>query len=609
MLGIPTLGFFIDSAFAEFRLDRGRCSAAAVSLSAMAPDRICRIGSICLGLDGDRPGARCWGLYFPSTQKAYTKALVAMPMEPLMPATLQRLPIGIQTFSRIREGDFVYIDKTSMVADMVHGAGRYFLSRPRRFGKSLLVDTLRCLFQGRKALFTGLYIEDKWDWSVSYPVIRFDFANGMARSESELNDWLHQQLDENQALLQVSLPIHKNPAIRLARLIQQVVQQYGQSAVILIDEYDKPILDNIDQPEIAAHMRDGLKNLYSVLKGQDEHLRFIFMTGVTKFSKVSLFSGLNQMRDLTLSPAFSTLCGYTQTDLETRFAGHLKGVDWQQLKDWYNGYQFRGEAVYNPFDILLFISEGHQYRNYWFETGSPNFLIKLFQQRQFFLPNLEDIEVGEEILDSFDVDNISPITLLFQSGYLTIRESVMRFGGQPFYQLRVPNQEVRQSFAAQLAGSYSQQTAELRNKIQHQLFDALFSGDLSALEAHIKALFAGIPWRNFTQNELADSEGWYASVLYAFFSSLNARIIAEDISCHGQADMTIELGDYIYVMEIKRDNQADYQMQTPNPALEQIQARGYSQKYLASGKQVIELGLVFHTGSRNLVQMDGGRVV
>jgi hypothetical protein len=525
-----------------------------------------------------------------------------------MPATLKKLPIGIQTFSRIREGDFVYIDKTPMIADMVNGAGRFFLSRPRRFGKSLLVDTLRCLFQGRKELFTGLYIEHRWDWSVQYPVIKIDFADGNLHSVEALNARIDGLLRQNAEQLGIEEQSGWDVPGRFGALIRQATKKYGQPAVILIDEYDKPILDNIDQPDITAQMRDALKNLYSVLKGQDEHLRFIFMTGVTKFSKVSLFSGLNQIEDITLDQRYATLCGYTQVDLENQFGGHLQGVDWQQLKDWYNGYQFLGEPVYNPYDVLLFISKQHTFRNYWFETGSPAFLIKLFQQRQYFLPDLEDIEVGEEILDSFDVENISPITLLFQSGYLTIRESVTRFGGQPFYKLQLPNQEVRQSFAAQLAGSYSQQPAEMRNKTQHNLFEALASGNLASLEGHIKALFAGIPWRNFTNNDLADSEGWYASVLYAFFSSLNARIIPEDISHHGQADMTIELGGYTYVMEIKRDSSTDYQSQSPNPALKQIKERGYSQKYLASGKQVIELGLVFHTGSRNLVQMDGVRV-
>ncbi len=524
-----------------------------------------------------------------------------------MPASLQKLPIGIQTFSRIREGDFVYIDKTPMIAEMVHGAGRYFLSRPRRFGKSLLVDTLRCLFQGRKALFTGLYIENRWDWSVAYPVIKIDFADGNLHSLEALNARIDGLLRLNAEQLGIEEQSGWDLPGRFGALIRQAAKHYGQPAVVLIDEYDKPILDNIDQPDIAAQMRDGLKNLYSVLKGQDEHLRFVFMTGVTKFSKVSIFSGLNQIEDITLDQRHATICGYTQSDLESRFAGHLRGVNWQQLKDWYNGYQFLGEAVYNPYDILLFISKQMTYRNYWFETGSPAFLIKLFQQRQYFLPDLEDIEVGEEILDSFDLDHINPITLLFQSGYLTVKATRTRRERLRFI-LQVPNQEVKVSLAEQLINAYVPRLAEHKFSIQNDLDEALCSGDLPALERHIKALFAGIPWRAFTQNDLADNEGWYASVLYAFFSSLNARVIPEDISNHGQADLTIELGDYVYVMEIKRDNRADYQPQVPNPALRQIQDRGYSQKYLASGKQVIELGLVFHTGSRNLVQMDGVRV-
>lgn len=524
-----------------------------------------------------------------------------------MPSPLKKLPIGIQTFSRIREGDFVYIDKTPMIVDMLNSAGRFFLSRPRRFGKSLLVDTLRCLFQGRKELFAGLYIEHRWDWSLQYPVIKIDFADGNLDSLEALNARIDGLLRQNAEQLGIEEQSGWDVPGRFGALIRQATKKYGQPAVILIDEYDKPILDNIDQPEIAALMRDRLKNLYSVLKGQDEHLRFIFMTGVTKFSKVSLFSGLNQIEDITLDQRYSTLCGYTQADLENQFAGHLQGVDWQQLKDWYNGYQFLGEPVYNPYDVLLFISKQHTFRNYWFETGSPAFLIKLFQQRQYFLPDLEDIEVGEEILDSFDVENISPITLLFQSGYLTITDAFTDELGEPSFRLRLPNREVRTALATQLIGGY----AHLEDKskdLRRRLLLCLQNADLERLQLEIQALFAGIPWRNFTQNELADSEGWYASVLYAFLSSLNARITPEDISHHGQADMTIELGEYIYVMEIKRDNRADYQMQNPNPALKQIQDRGYSQKYLAGGKQVIELGLVFHTGSRNLVQMDGVRV-
>ncbi len=531
---------------------------------------------------------------------------------------MKKLPIGIQTFSSIIQGDFVYIDKTPGIARMLDGAGRYFLSRPRRFGKSLLLDTIKSVFEGRQELFTGLYIEDKWDWSQTWPVIKIDFASGIIHSRNELNAWLHQQLDEQESRLGLKLERDDNPAIRFSRLIQSAANQSNQrQVVVLIDEYDKPILDNIDQTELASEIREGLKNLYSVMKAQDSLIRFIFMTGVTKFSKVSLFSGINQIQDITLNKYFSDICGYTQNDLETTFAEHLAGVDMTELKSWYNGYHFTGGAVYNPYDILLFIFEDHTYRNYWFETGSPEFLIRLFKKHQYFLPDLENIEVGEEILNSFEVENINPITLLFQAGYLTITDTITRRNRLRF-KLAAPNQEVRISLAERLIDAYSARPAEQKYAIQDRLYDALESGDLAQLKQHIISLFAGIPWRNFTHNTLPDSEGYYASVLYAFFSSLNATIIPEDISNRGQADMTIQLGDYIYVLEIKRDNSDNYSSQTPaqtsaqiqeqtqktNPALAQIQQRGYSEKYLASGKQVFEVGMIFNSQQRQLVQMD-----
>lgn len=278
--------------------------------------------------------------------------------------------------------------------------------------------------------------------------------------------------------------------------------------VVLVDEYDKPILDNIDYTDRAAEVREGLKNIYSVLKGQDAHLQFVFMTGVTKFSKVSLFSGLNQLKDITLSSAYATICGYTQNDLETTFASHLARVDWEQLKAWYNGYHFLGEAVYNPYDILLFISENQAYRNYWFETGNPSFLIKLFQQKAYFLPDLEQLEVSEEILDSFDLESIDPVTLLFQSGYLTIAKAYTGFGDQFMFQLKVPNREVRQALNSHFINGYTQTLASEKLKIQHQVFDSLNEGDMPKLQNVLQRLFASIPWRNFTNNDLPNSEGY-----------------------------------------------------------------------------------------------------
>jgi hypothetical protein len=392
--------------------------------------------------------------------------------------------------------------------------------------------------------------------------------------------------------------------------------------VVLVDEYDKPILDNIDHPERAAEIREGLKNLYSVLKAQDAHLRFVFMTGVTKFSKVSLFSGLNQLNDITLAPRFATLCGYTQQDLESTFGAHLEGVDWDEVRRWYNGYAFLGEPVYNPYDILLFIDKGHSFRNYWFETGSPSFLIKLFQRRRYFLPSLEHIEVSEEILDSFDIERINPVTLLFQSGYLTV-ESAEQTWGELTFRLRIPNQEVRTALNNQFIDAYADISIE-RLRYKAGLAEALTQGDLPALVAAIKRLFAGIPWRNFTGNDLPDAEGYYASVLYAFLASLNAEIIPEDLTNHGQADLTVRIAGYTYVMELKLDRGAsaskvvaedakeaaeDEPTEVANPALAQIQARGYSEKYRgAPGRGLFEVGLVFGSTARNLIQADWRRV-
>jgi hypothetical protein len=387
---------------------------------------------------------------------------------------------------------------------------------------------------------------------------------------------------------------------KLGTLIRKAMAKYGERAVVLVDEYDKPILDNIENPSIAAEMREGLKNLYSVLKQQDASIQFIFMTGVTKFSKVSLFSGLNQLTDITISRDFSTICGYTQEDLEQTFAQHLQGVDWDKLRLWYNGYSWRGDSVYNPYDILLFIREGMEYGNYWFETGNPTFLIKLFQTNRYFLPNLEHLEVTEEILKSFEIERINPVTLLFQSGYLTI-ESTFTAMERYMFRLKIPNQEVKVALGDQLVNAYTD-FVEDKLGIQRPLYEYLFQGNVNGFLDTVRRLFASIPWRNFTNNHLADFEGYYASVLYAFLSSLNARIIPEDITNYGQADITAILGDHIYVMEIKV---VDGEKVKENLALKQIRKCNYAQKYRGElGKTVHEVGLIFSRSKRNLIQAD-----
>ena len=521
---------------------------------------------------------------------------------------MQNLPLGLQTLALIRQNQCVYIDKTPWVHKLTQIPGRYFLSRPRRFGKSLFVDTLKELYEGNVSLFQGLYIHDRWDWSRRNPVIKIDFAGSVLSSHEALQQRLLEIINENAERLQLAYRHNPNGKEQnqtgsitqaFGSLIQQARAHHQSHVVVLVDEYDKPIRDSITRPGVARKMQEELKSFYSVLKEQDAHLQLVFMTGVIKFSKVSLFSGISQLKDLTLSEEFASICGYTERDLDDSLALHLKGVDRQKMQQWYNGYGWTGsETVYNPYDVLLFISERHTYRNYWFETGSPSFLIRLFQKNNYFLPQLEQLEVTEEILDSFDPQKINPITLLFQSGCLTIKHSFNQLQ-RTMYALRIPNQEVRQALNDQFISAYTGQANE-RGRMQYDLYEHLHNGAIELLVEAIKRLFAGVTWRNYTQNRLAHFEGYYASVLYAYFSSMNAEVIPEDITQIGQADLTVKLGYHIYIMELKVQEQPP--TANDRTALDQLISRNYSAKYRGiAGKRIHEIGLTFSSAQRNLV--------
>ena len=339
----------------------------------------------------------------------------------------RKLPIGIQTFREIIEGGYYYVDKTGMAADLIDQGKYYFLSRPRRFGKSLLIDTLKDLFEGHEALFVGLAAETRWDWSKQFPVIRISFVEGVVHSRQALDAKITEQLDVNQEALGLTT---RQPtlSVRFSELIRVAQAKSGQRVVVLVDEYDKPILDNITDAEVARDMRDGLRYLYSVIKGQDAHIKFAMLTGVSKFSKVSLFSGLNNLRDITVSSEYSALCGYTDADVDTVFAPELLGLEREEIRRWYNGYNWTGTSVYNPFDLLLLFQE-RKFHPYWFETGTPTFLINLLTQAHTFTPDLGRIVASDTLLSTFDVDQMTPEALLFQTGYLTIA-SVWRIPGR-----------------------------------------------------------------------------------------------------------------------------------------------------------------------------------
>jgi hypothetical protein len=504
---------------------------------------------------------------------------------------MKKLPVGIQTFSKIIEGDYLYVDKTKIALDLIEGGEYYFLSRPRRFGKSLFIDTLKEIFEGNKKLFEGLYIHDNYDWSKSYPVINISFA-GDFKSADSLKEVIFSILKSNQKRLGVECT-SDNYGICLQELIENTYEKYEQKVVVLVDEYDKPILDNITDQEVSKENRDILRALYTVLKDSDRYMKFVMLTGVTKFSKVSLFSGLNNLTDITLDDRYPDICGYTQADIHEYFLPYLEGVDLKEFKRWYNGYSWGGtesQKVYNPFDVLLFISKGHKFENHWFQTATPTFLIELIKDKQYFLPDMSNIEMDEELIGSFDVNDIKIETLLFQSGYLTINEIIQAPFGMS-YKLGYPNLEVQNSLNNALLKVLSN-SVQLR-PTQMKLYNAIMSDDFVSLEKTFRSLYASIPYNNFANNSIYNYEGYYASVFYAYLASLGLDIRAEDVTNRGRVDLSVVLPTgSTYVIEFKTEDGAD--------ALEQIKENKYYEKYEADSKKLFLLGINFSTTDKNI---------
>jgi hypothetical protein len=509
----------------------------------------------------------------------------------------KKLPIGIQNLREIREGGYYYVDKTAFACQLYSTGKYYFLSRPRRFGKSLFVDTLKELFEGNRELFTGLHAEHHWNWSKTHPVIRISFSDGILKSRGELARRIGDQLAQARESLGLDTPLDaEDNATSFARLVRAAHSAHGRTAVVLVDEYDKPILDNIGAPEVAAQMREGLKDLYSVLKGADPHLRFVFVTGVSKFSKVSLFSGLNNLVDITLDPQTSALCGYTESDLDEVFAPELPGLDREEIRRWYNGYNWTGEAVYNPFDLLLFF-RFREFKPWWYETGNPSFLLELLRERNTFLPDLSRLVTGEALLSTFDVEHIAVEALLFQAGYLTIHGHE-RQANKSFYQLGYPNLEVFQSLNDALLLDWT--PPETRG-YQPKLYPLLRQRDAEGVGRVLRAFFASIPHQWVSNNPIARYEGYYASVFYAFFASLGLDIRVEESSSEGRLDMAVIHEGLCWVFEFKVvDGEAE------GTALAQIRERGYDRPHREAGLEVICVGVEFSKAKRQIVAWDIG---
>ena len=508
----------------------------------------------------------------------------------------RKLPIGIQTFRELREDGYYYVDKTGYIGRLVSEGKHYFLSRPRRFGKSLFLDTLKELFAGNEPLFAGLAIHPQWDWSVRHPVLRLSFGSGHFKEPGDLHKDVMEQLDEVERGVPVGSS-YDTARGRFRHALKMLHQQTDQRVVVLIDEYDKPILDVLEEPEAARANRDFLRGLYSTIKDSDAHIAFSFLTGVSKFSKVSLFSGLNNLIDITLDPHYSAICGYTEADLDAVFAAELPGLDREAIRTWYNGYNWLGdEAVYNPFDVLL-LFDRRQFGPYWFETGTPTFLLEMLLERGISSLALEDLLGSEELLSSFDVDHIATEALLFQTGYLTIRRSELR-GGEPYYRLGYPNREVQQSLNKSLLNHLAGNSAR---RVEHsaRLYDLLLVNDFAGLETLFEAFFASIPYQWHTNNEIAHYEGYYASVFYSYFASLGLSITVEDSSRAGRLDMAVEFNGSVYLFEFKVVERS-----ASGSALGQLQARNYAAKYRSRGEAIFLVGVEFSRETRTVVAFE-----
>jgi hypothetical protein len=504
---------------------------------------------------------------------------------------MKKLPIGTQSFENLRQTDCIYVDKTEIINRIISEGRIYFLSRPRRFGKSLLVSTLEAIFKGRKELFEGLYIYDKWDWSQQFPVIKIDWAEIDHFTSEKMEDDLISYLQEVAQSYQITLD-SKSAIGCFRKLIESLHNVTGKQVVILIDEYDKPITSHLFDAHLDT-IRIAVHNFYQVMKASDKYLKFIFLTGVSKFSGLSIFSALNHLDDITLQRQYATVCGYTQEELESNFSEHIDSAAeyfnmtreylLDKIRYWYNGYTWDGKtAIYNPFSTLKFFRE-QRFDNYWFYTGTPTFLMDIIQRRNHVNVILEPLVVSSNIFKGYDPTNIGEVPLLFQTGYLTIKQ-IKLIDERPQYTLSVPNSEVNESSLTCLLQAYGkypdEQIDELRRTMQQQINDFDESGFARSLEVMI----ATVPY-----DLHISEESYYHSLMLIWMRLLGFRIHGENHNNIGRSDAVWEQPNLTVVAEIKYH--ADKAIDTLlNEAMKQIHDRRYYNKYLG---KVILLGIAF----------------
>lgn len=504
-----------------------------------------------------------------------------------------KYPIGIQNFQSLRMDGYVYVDKTALIYQLADRGRYYFLSRPRRFGKSLLISTMDAYFRGRKELFHGLALETlEKDWTV-YPVVHIDLNTGKYDSEDALfhvlNDYLCKLED-----MYGKYPSEVTPELRFKGIIERIAKKHNQRVVILVDEYDKPMLQAIDNPELQEHFRNTLKAFYSVLKTQDQYIKFAFLTGVTKFGKVSVFSDLNNLVDISMDARYQGICGITQDELMTYFKSSVQdfadayGISLDEaaakLKKRYDGYHFRqrGVDIYNPFSLLNTFATG-ELGSYWFETGTPSFLVQLLKRDNYYLPNLTEEEVSGDFLNSVDSVDVSPVPILYQSGYLTIKDYDQRF---QIYALGFPNEEVSEGFTEYLLPYYTNMEKNASPMFVGQFVHDMEKGKPEAFMKRMAVLFADTDYKI-----VGDAELYFQNAFYLITKLLGFYTEVEHTISDGRIDMIAKTKDYIYIFEFKYDRSAD-------AALRQIDEKDYAAPFAADPRKLYKVGVNFNREKR-----------
>ena len=513
-----------------------------------------------------------------------------------MNSVLRKLPIGIQTFEDIRRDNYLYVDKTAFVWRIANTGKPYFLSRPRRFGKSLLLSTFEAYFKGKKELFEGLAIEQmEKEWR-QFPVLHLDLNAKKYETPEDLNAMLNQHLEKWESQYGDEKK-DRSPEERFSYVISRASEQAGCGVVVLVDEYDKPLLQTLCNIPLMEEYRQTLKAFYGVLKSSDRYLRFVFLTGVTKFAQVSVFSDLNQLNDISMKPQSATICGITMQELTHTFAPEIQQLAehngltqeeaLQKMKISYDGYHFCefAEGVFNPFSVLN-LFDGYKFSNYWFQTGTPTFLVELLKKSEYDLRTLIDgVEASASSFTEYRIDANNPIPLIYQSGYLTIKDYSSRFGN---YLLEFPNDEVRYGFIDFLIPYYTSVVDDERGFYIGKFILELENGDYDSFLTLLQAFFADFPY------ELNDkSERHYQVVFYLVFKLMGQFTDVEIRSARGRADAVVKTPAYIYIFEFKLNGTAE-------EALQQIDDKGYLIPYQADGRKLIKIGVEFSATERNI---------